>query len=240
MVTNSCEGTLACKEKCVSIQGETITDPLPNCSPRLLQTLSRLSHVQVNQLHLWGERGTKCYPRCTAVSTGPANGAFMLAVLSLLHPCVWENRHECTIVSIFNHRLNDRSVKKLRDRQITQREMLQQFPNMRLSVCVCVCLFPVFFLLFLYQCLCSDFVWVATPISQENTATAEWSKHRSGFVMTLLRQARQSDQLSEYPGTLKHVGPSSLPHGVRATVVTNLHPSTPWRSLYSWTNVLSP
>lgn len=146
VVTNSCEGTLACKGKCVSIQGETITDPLPNCSPRLLQTLSRLSHVQVNQLHLWGERATKCYPRCTAVSTGPANGAFMLAVLSLLHPCVWENRHECTIVSIFNHRLNDRSVKKLRDRQITQREMLQQFPNMRLSVCVCMCVcFPFFF-----------------------------------------------------------------------------------------------
>lgn len=47
-------------------------------------------------------------------------------------------------MSIFNHRLNDRSVKKLRDRQITQREMLQQFPNMRLSVCMCVC-FPFFF-----------------------------------------------------------------------------------------------
>lgn len=59
---------------------------------------------------------------------------------------------------------------------------------------------------------------MATPISQENTAAAERRKHRSSFVMTLLRQARQSDQLSEYPGTLKHVGPSSLPHGVRATV----------------------
>lgn len=74
----------------------------------------------------------------TAVSTGPTNGAFMLSVLSLLHGCVWQNWHQCTIMLVFNHRLNDGSVKQLRDRQIAQRDMLQQFQKYETSLPISV------------------------------------------------------------------------------------------------------
>lgn len=37
-------------------------------------------------------------------------------------------------MSVFNHRLNDGSVKQLRDRQIAQRDMLQQFQKYETSL----------------------------------------------------------------------------------------------------------
>lgn len=175
----------------------------PNCSPRGLLTLSRPSRVQGEPALICEENGPPNANWHTAVSTGPTDGAFMLSVLSLLHGCVWQNWHQCTIMSVFNHRLNDRSVKRLRDRQIVQRDMLQQFQKYETEY-----LFASVFslLLFLYQCLCGDTVWVATPIFQENTAAAYRalmvSKNRSNCVMTPSVYNKQSDRLSGYPGTL--------------------------------------
>lgn len=139
-------------------------------------------------------------------------------------------------MSVFNHRLNDRSVKQLRDRQIAQRDMLQQFQKkMRL--------------LFLYQCLWGDAVWVATPIFQENTAAAYCaltvSKNRSNCVMTPSVYNKQSDRLSGYPGTLNDVGPLSLYNIVWLKFGHKPPPEWPPRGHYagvlllcSWNNVL--
>lgn len=124
----------AVKERWLARESLWASKGRPNCSPRGLLTLSRLSRVQGEPALICEENGPPNANWHTAVSTGPTNGAFMLSVLSLMHGCVWQNWHQCTIMSVFNHRLNDGSVKQLRERQIAQRDMLQRFQKYETSL----------------------------------------------------------------------------------------------------------
>lgn len=91
----------AVKERWLARESLWASKGRPNCSPRGLLTLSRLSRVQGEPALSCEENGPPNANWHTAVSTGPTDGAFMLSVLSLLHGCVWQNWHQCTIMSVF-------------------------------------------------------------------------------------------------------------------------------------------